>query len=143
MQWSRFQVSNSFFLGSYVETRGSSGVLLRRLFFLFILVLPFFRCATAIFSLLLGASCLFVASHRGGQVALLLPLHSSVLEPDFYLALRQTERVGDFDAPASGQVAVEMKLLLELERLITGIYLTSSASVRPVAHSCSDTKWRC
>ena len=38
--------------------------------------------------------------HRGNLV-LFLPLHASVLEPDFDLTLRKAEAVGDFDAAAS------------------------------------------
>lgn len=96
---------------------------------LLLLLLDFLLFHRATAFLLLRGSCLFTSSHRGGQVALFLPFHTSVLEPDFDLPLRQTKRVGDLDASAPGQVAVEMKLLLQLECLIPGVYLTSPASV--------------
>lgn len=59
-------------------------------------------------------------------LALLLGLHASVLEPDFDLSLRESERVGDLDATTSCQVPVEMELLLQLERLVSGVRLPSS-----------------
>lgn len=55
------------------------------LFFLLVFILPFFHCAIAF--LLLRRSCLFSSCHRGGQVALFLPFHASVLKPDFDLPL--------------------------------------------------------
>lgn len=43
---------------------------------------------------------------------LLLPFHAAILKPDFDLPLGQTQGMGDFDAPSSGQVTIEMKFLL-------------------------------
>jgi len=50
-----------------------------------------------------------------------LPLHASVLEPDLNLTLGEVEQVGDLDAPTSRQVPVEVELLLQLERLVSGV----------------------
>ena len=55
------------------------------------------------------------------HLVLLLPLHPAVLEPDLDLALGEAERMRDLDSPSSGQVAVEVELLLQLEGLITGV----------------------
>ena len=59
---------------------------------------------------------------------LLLQLHAPVLEPDFDLALRQTEGVGDLNPPPPGQVVVEVELLLQLEGLEAGISLATTAA---------------
>ena len=56
-----------------------------------------------------------------GQPVLALPLHAAVLEPDLDLALGEAERVRDLDAAAPGQVAVEVELFLELERLVARV----------------------
>jgi hypothetical protein len=58
---------------------------------------------------------------RVGQFVILLPLHPPVLEPDFDLALGQDQRVGYFDSSATGQVAVVVELLLQLEDLVAGV----------------------
>ena len=55
-----------------------------------------------------------------------LPLHTSVLEPDLYLPLSEAQSVGNFDPPPSGQVAVEVEFLLQLQRLVPGVRLTPS-----------------
>lgn len=47
-----------------------------------------------------------------------LPFHASILEPDFDLSFREVKRVRDLDASATGEVAVEVKFLLQLERLV-------------------------
>ena len=72
---------------------------------------------------------------HGGNLVLLLPLHAPVLEPDFDLTLRQAEAVRNFDASASCQVSIEVKLFLQLEDLMAGVG-------RPLAfrfHSRSET----
>lgn len=53
--------------------------------------------------------------------------HSPILEPDFYLSLRQTEGVSDFDTPSSRQVMVEVKFFFELERLEPCVRLPASS----------------
>ena len=40
--------------------------------------------------------------HHVLHLMLLLPLHASVLEPDFYLSFAEAECVSDFDASPSG-----------------------------------------
>ena len=52
---------------------------------------------------------------------LLLPLHAPVLEPDLDLALAQVQHVRQLDAPTARQVAVEVELLLQLQRLVTSV----------------------
>ena len=70
----------------------------------------------------------------------LLPLHAAVLEPDLDLALGEAERVGYFDAAAPRQVAVEVELLLQLQRLVARVGLAASAPVTPI-HSTCGQKW--
>ena len=70
----------------------------------------------------------------------LLPLHAAVLEPDLDLALGEAERVGDLDAAAPRQVAVEMELLLQLQRLVAGVGLAASAPVTPVHSTCGQKR---
>jgi len=55
-----------------------------------------------------------------------LPLHTSVLEPDLYLPLSEAQSVGNLDSPPSGQVAVEVEFLLQLQRLVPSVRLTPS-----------------
>lgn len=44
---------------------------------------------------------------------LLLPLHSSVLEPDFDLSFGEVEQVRDLNPASTSQVPVEMEFLFE------------------------------
>jgi hypothetical protein len=44
----------------------------------------------------------------------------------------QTERVSNLDSPSSGQVVIEVKLLLQLQRLEPGVSLTTSTTRTPV-----------
>ena len=60
------------------------------------------------------------------RLIFLFPLHTPVLEPDLDLSLRETQSVGNLDPPSSGQVAVEVEFLLQLERLVPRISLPSS-----------------
>lgn len=55
------------------------------------------------------------------DLRVLLPLHPSVLEPDFDLPLVQTQGVCDLDAPAAAQVAVEVELFLQLQSLVASV----------------------
>lgn len=57
---------------------------------------------------------------------LLLPLHASILEPDLDLSLTETESVSDFDPPPTGQVAVEVELLFQLQGLISRVSLSAA-----------------
>jgi len=49
--------------------------------------------------------------------AVFLPLHASVLEPRLDLSFCEADQLRDLDAPMAGQVAVEVELFLELQRL--------------------------
>ena len=55
------------------------------------------------------------------QPVLALPLHAAVLEPDLDLAFGEAERVRDLDPATPGEVAVEVELLLQLERLVARV----------------------
>jgi len=63
------------------------------------------------------------------QAMFAFPLHPAVLEPDLDLSLGETERVRYLDAAAPGQVAVEVELFLELERLVARVGRPSSLRV--------------
>jgi len=66
------------------------------------------------------------------HAVVLLPLHPPVLEPDLDLSLGETELVRDLDASPAGEVAVEVELLLQLERLVASVRRTSSLAVAAV-----------
>ena len=55
------------------------------------------------------------------HLVLLLPFHPPILEPNLYLPLAETQGMGYLDASSSGQVAVEVELLLELQCLISSV----------------------
>lgn len=55
------------------------------------------------------------------HLVLLLPLHTPILEPDLYLTFRKTESMRDLNATPPRQIAVEVKLFLQLQRLIPGV----------------------
>ena len=59
---------------------------------------------------------------------LLLELHPPVLEPDLDLPLCQTQRMGNLNTASSGEIMVEMELLLQLQGLEPGVGLPSSPS---------------
>ena len=61
---------------------------------------------------------------------LLLGLHAAVLEPDLDLAFGEAERVRDLDASLAREVAVELELLLQLERLVARVGLATSSPLR-------------
>lgn len=73
-------------------------------------------------------ACWWGPSRAGTQalvLLVLLVLHASVLEPDLDLAFWQVEQVGHFHASWPAQVPVEMELLLQLNKLGTGICCSS------------------
>lgn len=82
-------------------------------------------------SSLLGLGLLLLFVQLLDRLDFLLELHPPVLEPDFDLPLRQAECVGHFDPAPAGQVVVGVELLLQLQRLVSGVRLpaTSSQSV--------------
>jgi hypothetical protein len=57
---------------------------------------------------------------------LLFELHSSILKPDLDLSLCEAKLVGHFDPSSPREVVIRVKLLLQLQRLVTGISLTAS-----------------
>ena len=59
-------------------------------------------------------------------LVLLLPLHASILEPDFDLSLCEAEGVCNLDPPAPRQVTVEVELLLQFQGLVPGVGLTAT-----------------
>lgn len=70
---------------------------------------------------LLGLRLLLLLVQLLDRLDLLLQLHSPVLEPDLDLPLRETQGMRDLDSAAAGQVAVEVELLLQLQRLVAGV----------------------
>ena len=52
---------------------------------------------------------------------LLFPLHPPILEPDLDLTFSQAKGMGDLDTAPPRQVAIEVKLLFQFERLIPGV----------------------
>lgn len=64
-----------------------------------------------------GGVLVRVCAPGPAAVLLLLPLHAPVLKPDFDVALREAQRQRQFHAPWPRDVAVEEKLLLELQQL--------------------------
>lgn len=64
-----------------------------------------------------GGVLLGIRGARPPLVLLLLPLHAPVLEPDLDVALGETERERELDAPRPRDVLVEEELLLQLEQL--------------------------
>jgi len=51
------------------------------------------------------------------------------LKPDLDLSLGEAERMRDLDATFAREVAVELELFLQLERLVARICLTSATSL--------------
>lgn len=45
------------------------------------------------------------------HLVLLLPLHTPILEPDFYLTFREAECMRDLDATPPREIAIEVELL--------------------------------
>lgn len=62
---------------------------------------------------------------------LLLPFHSSVLEPDLDLPLGQAQRMRNLDSASPGQVAIEVELFLQLQGLVSGVGLATSLPFWP------------
>ena len=56
----------------------------------------------------------------------LLPLHTSVLEPNLDLSFGERQGVGNLDATTTGQIAIIVELFLEFECLEPRVGLTSS-----------------
>lgn len=52
---------------------------------------------------------------------LLFPLHSPVLEPDLDLSLGEAEGVSNLNSSSTSQVAVEVELFLQFQRLVASV----------------------
>ena len=61
---------------------------------------------------------------------ILLGLHASVLEPNLDLTVGQPQSLRDLDAALPGQVLVGVELLLQLQRLETGVGLARALAIR-------------
>jgi len=57
---------------------------------------------------------------------LFFELHSSILKPDLDLSLGEAKLVGHFDPSSPREVVIRVKLLFQLQRLVTGVSLTAS-----------------
>ena len=57
---------------------------------------------------------------------LFFELHSSILKPDLDLSLGEAKLVGHFDPSSPREVVIRMELLLQLQRLVTGVSLPAS-----------------
>ena len=55
-----------------------------------------------------------------------LPLHATVLEPDFDLTFGEAQRMSNFDPSPSSEVTIEMELFFQLQSLVTGVSLPAS-----------------
>ena len=58
---------------------------------------------------------------------LFFELHSSILKPDLDLSLGEAKLVGHFDPSSPREVVIRVELLLQLQRLVTGVSLTASS----------------
>ena len=73
---------------------------------------------------------------RAEQFALLFPLHAPVLEPDLDLPFRQAQGVRDLNAPPPRQVAIVVKLLFQLQRLVARVGLAAAPAAGPKGGTC-------
>jgi len=72
------------------------------------------------------AGAVAVRPRQLGHVVLLLPFHAPILEPDLDLSLGERQRVSDLDASTAREVAVEVELFLQFQRLVASVRLTRS-----------------
>ena len=61
---------------------------------------------------------------------LTLLLHAPVLEPDLDLALGERQLARQLDASTARQVAVELEVLFQLQRLEAGVRLSTAPALR-------------
>ena len=55
------------------------------------------------------------------QLVVFLPFHAPVLEPNLDLAFREVQRMRYLDPAPAREVLVVVELLLQLQRLVSGI----------------------
>lgn len=77
--------------------------------------------AAVVVVVVVGRFLVFALSFGVGQLVVFLPAHAPVLEPHLHLPFGQTERVGHLDAAAAREIAAEVKLLLELQDLLSRV----------------------
>lgn len=77
--------------------------------------------AVAVVVVVVGRFLVFALSFGVGQLVVFLPAHAPVLEPHLHLPFGQAERVGHLDAAAAREIAAEVKLLLELQDLLSRV----------------------
>lgn len=70
----------------------------------------------------------FSAAGGASNLSLFLPLHSSVLEPDFDLSFREAQHIRDLNSPASCEIAIKVKLLFQLQGLEARVRLPASSA---------------
>jgi len=70
---------------------------------------------------------ILIINHR--PFTLCIDLHAAILKPDLDLSLGEAERMCDLDATFAREVAVELELFLQLERLVARICLTSATTL--------------
>jgi len=66
------------------------------------------------------------------RLHLSLLLHAAVLEPDLDLALGERQLARQLDAARARQVAVELEVFLQLQRLVARVRLTTATALRRV-----------
>jgi len=76
-----------------------------------------------------GGRALFELFH----LVVALPLHAPVLKPDLDLSLGEAQLVGQLGAASSSQVAVEVELFLQLQRLMARVRRPRPLRVATVA----------
>lgn len=82
------------------------------------------RCCCRL--LRLGLFLLLVQFFNG--LDFFLEFHAPILEPNFYLSLRQTECVCHLNPPPPRQIVVGVEFLFEFQSLVTGVGLAPSSS---------------
>ena len=72
----------------------------------------------------IGRSTVVGNGAEGLHSWILLGLHASILEPNLDLPFGQRQRMSDFNASLPGQVAIIVKLLFQLKRLVSCVGLS-------------------
>lgn len=75
---------------------------------------------------MLASDCISKAETLASGTLLTLELHPAILKPDLDLSFGQLQQFGNLDSSSTGQVAVRMELLLELQRLVSRVRLTGA-----------------
>ena len=94
-----------------------------------------FLCPS-LFLILLHLGLVLAGGPGARGLVLFFPLHAAVLEPDLDLSFCEAERVRDLDAPPPRQVAIVVKLLLQLQRLVARVGLAAAPAAGPKGGTC-------